>query len=136
MFRFSAQFLRFLLVGLFSTGLQYAVLIILVHVGIENVVLASSIGFGLSAIANYTLNRKYTFQAAVAHTRAFPKFAMVAATGLVINACLMWIGHSIVGMHYLLAQFCSTLGTLFWNFILNRNWTFGASSSLNNSSTK
>jgi putative flippase GtrA len=136
MLHFSLQFVRFLLVGLFATALQYAILIVLVRTGMQNAIMASSIGFAVSAIANYTLNHRYTFQAAVAHTRAFPKFAIVAITGLAINGLLMWIGHSMMGLHYLLAQFCATLGTLVWNFLLSRSWTFGIKSRLNHSSTK
>jgi putative flippase GtrA len=126
----STQFSRFVAIGAFATALQYCVLVILVQTGSQDAVTASNIGFCLSALANYAMNRKYTFRSAANHARAFPKFVAVMIVGLAINSSLMWIGHIVLAINYLVAQLGATFATLIWNFTVHRFWTFRASSSL------
>ena len=57
-----SQFGRFLLVGGFSTLLQYVILAFLVRTAGTDPVVASSIGYVLSAIVNYDLNYRLTFR--------------------------------------------------------------------------
>ena len=57
-----SQFGKFLLVGGFATALQYAVLAVLVQTAGIDPVLASSIGYLVSALANYELNYRLTFR--------------------------------------------------------------------------
>ena len=123
-----SQFARFSAVGGIATGIQYAVLVLLVQTGIADAVSASSAGFVLSALANYALNRRFTFRSLQPHADALPRFVLVATAGLVINAALVWCFHVAVALHYLAAQVLATLGTLVWNFALNRAWTFPVSS--------
>jgi putative flippase GtrA len=122
------QFIRFAIVGGVVTAIQYAILIALVQGAIAGAVAASSVGFAVSALANYALNRRFTFRSSQAHAEALPKFAIVALLGLAVNASLIWLFHIPVGLHYLLAQVLATGGTLLWNFTLNRIWTFSPSS--------
>jgi putative flippase GtrA len=120
------QFIRFTIIGGFATLIQYAVLIALVQGGGINAVTASSVGFVLSAVVNYALNRRITFRSDQPHAKASPRFATVAVGGLAVNAGLIWLFHVAAGLHYLLAQVLATIGTLLWNFALNRAWTFAA----------
>lgn len=122
----AGQFIRFAIVGGFATSIQYAVLIALVQGAAINAVIASSVGFALSAGINYALNRRITFRSNRPHAKASPRFAAVAAAGLAVNAGLIWVFHVAAGLHYLLAQVLATIGTLLWNFALNRAWTFAA----------
>jgi putative flippase GtrA len=85
---------------------------------------ASSIGFVLSAGANYLLNYHFTFQSNRPHGPAAMKFGLLAGTGLLINAAIMRLMTG-AGVHYLVAQVCATGVVLLWNFIGNTLWTFG-----------
>ena len=85
---------------------------------------ASTTGFTLSAALNYSLNRRYTFRSSRAHRQALPRFAITALLGLALNAAFIWVGHDLLGLHYLLAQMIATLLTLAFNFFLNLLWTF------------
>lgn len=122
--KLSEQFIRFLFVGGSATILHYAILIALVQSGFAGPVVASSIGFAISALFNYALNRQFTFRSANPHSRAFPRFVTVALTGLAINATLLWIFVKTGLLHYLVAQMLATVGTLLWNFFINKFWTF------------
>ena len=118
------RFVRYLAVGGIATVIQYILLIFLVRAFRMAPTLASTIGFALSAIVNYLLNYSFTFQSDRPHGPAAAKFAVLAASGLVINAVIM---HLLVnaGVRYLLAQICTTAVVLFWGFIGNTIWTFG-----------
>lgn len=120
-----ARFVRFAAVGGIATAIQYALLVLLVSGWGMAPTPASSIGFALSAIVNYILNYRYTFRSNRAHGPAAAKFGALAGAGLLINAAIM---HRVVaaGVPYLLAQVCATAVVLFWNFIGNSLWTFGA----------
>lgn len=120
------QFLRFAIIGGLATAIQYSILIALVESAVAGTVIASSIGFAVSAVANYMLNRRFTFRSTKAHVEAFPKFTIVALLGLTLNAFLIWLCNIVVGFHYLLAQVLATVGTLLWNFTMNRIWTFSS----------
>lgn len=114
----------FAFVGGFSTGLHYALLIAL-KIGLDiNATVATSIGYVVSAVFNYWLNRWLTFRSTRAHREALPRFMLTAALGLMINSSIVWVLNGLAGVHYLIAQVFATGATLFWNYGLNKYWTF------------
>jgi putative flippase GtrA len=116
------RLLRFGLVGGVATGIQYVILVVLVHAGVGPAV-ASAIGFVVSAFGNYLLNYHFTFRSRESHAPAAMKFVTLAAGGLAINFVLM---HVLVGAgwYYLLAQVLATASVFMWNFVGNSVWTF------------
>jgi putative flippase GtrA len=119
----AAQFGLFALVGLVGTAAHYAVLYSLVEFHGMGAVAASGWGALTGLIINYALNYTLTFRSDHAHWRTFPKFALIAGVGLVLNQALMalLVGW---GLYYLWAQVLVTGMVLVWNFIGNRWWTF------------
>lgn len=120
----SRQFSVFLLIGGVCTGLHYAVLILFVGLEWLDPIGASALGFCVSAVLNYVLNRRLTFSSSRAHRSAAPRFVGVAASGLMINTALLVLFNGVLEWHYLLAQVMATGATLVWNFILHKIWTF------------
>jgi putative flippase GtrA len=118
------QVMTFLMVGSVATALQYAILVLLVESAGWKAATASAAGFAISAVVNYTLNRKLTFASDTAHAVSAPRFATVAGTGLGINWGAMKLLTEVLGIHYLLAQVLATSGTLVWNFVGNKCWAF------------
>lgn len=121
------RFVRFTLVGGAATAIQYALLILLVRGFGMAPTPASCIGFVSSAGVNYLLNYRFTFRSHRPHGPAAAKFGVLAATGLLINAAIMYLLVG-AGVPYLLAQLCATGLVLFWNFAGNTVWTFGVGS--------
>jgi len=117
------RFTRFSLVGGVATAIQYSLLVALVHGAGMNAVLSSSIGFIVSALANYFLNYHYTFRSSERHSTTLLKFTFFAGVGLALNSGIM---HLFIekGLRYLLAQIFATLLVLLWNFTGNSLWTF------------
>ncbi len=119
--------MRFALVGALCTGIQY----LLLAIGVEwlglGAVIASTLGYLVSAAANYLLNRRYTYASSAPHARLVWKFVVVLATGLTLNALFMQLLQGYLQWHYVLAQLVATAGNLLWNFCAHRYWTFSRS---------
>jgi putative flippase GtrA len=122
---FEHKFVRFLIVGGIATLIQYIVLIWTVERWHWNAVLASSLGYILSAIANYLLNYYFTFRSGRRHGVAAARFAIVAAAGFALNALLMELLAVKLHVPYVLSQVLATGGTLTWNYWANSKWSFG-----------
>ncbi|MBF0471355.1 MAG: GtrA family protein [Gammaproteobacteria bacterium] len=118
------QFLIFALVGVAGTSGHYLTLIALVQWVALTPVVATSFGFGVGAVINYLLNYRFTFHSRQQHRKALPKFLLVAAAGALVNGAVMALGHTQLGLHYLLAQVIATVLVLLWNFAINKIWTF------------
>ncbi|HJS92547.1 MAG TPA: GtrA family protein [Steroidobacteraceae bacterium] len=118
------RFVRFVLVGGVATAVQYALLVLLVRAFGMAPTPASSLGFLASAVVNYLLNYRFTFESDRPHAAAAAKFAALAAAGLLVNAAIM---HVLIeaAVPYLVAQLCASAVVLFFNFIGNSVWTFG-----------
>ncbi len=118
-------FARYTLAGGIATAVHYAVLLALVEV----VHLPPALGAGLGALCGaavaYVGNRRFTFSDTTAgHSRAVPRFLLVALVGAGLNGLIVWVGNNVLGWHYLLAQALATLLVLFLTYRLNRHWTF------------
>ena len=117
------QFLSFAGVGVIGTIAHYAGLIGMVELGVDPVA-ASAVGCTIGAIVNYLLNYRLTFQSQSPHRRTAPRFAVVAASSLLLNTLLMAVGNKLIGLHYLLSQVLATGAVLCWNFWISRVWAF------------
>ena len=115
--------LTFLMVGGLATGLQYAIMALLMALAGMPALAATNTGFAISAVANYWLNAKLTFRSERSHASTLPRFAVTAALGLGINSLLLSQLVS-AGLHPAPAQILTTAGVLIWNYTLNALWTF------------
>jgi putative flippase GtrA len=118
------KFGRFLLVGGLCTGLQYLLLILLVEELAMPAAVSSTIGYAVSSGVNYYLNYSFTFNSAASHRSSLPRFLLICACGLLLNGAVTYVGTSVYGFHYLVAQAVATVVTLLWNFLANLRWTF------------
>jgi putative flippase GtrA len=121
------QFSRFLLAGALCTAIQY----LLLAVGVEwlgvDAVVASTVGYLVSAVVNYLLSRSYTFATDAPHAALVWRYVLVLVAGLLLNALFMQLLHGYLQWHYVLAQLVATCVNLISNFIAHRIWTFSRS---------
>lgn len=117
--------MRYVGVGAIGTLAHYAILTVLVSLLGASPVLATSVGAVVGAVVNYILNYHFTFISQSRHSITLPRFVLVSALGLGINAGGMWIAAEQLGMNYLLAQLGCTALVLVAGFTLNKLWTFG-----------
>ena len=148
------RFTKFLLVGTLGFIIDFDTLTFLVEVvnlpaivasqtplgEIAGLVLANTIAFTLAVLSNFTWNRYWTYPESRAKRKRvqLPQFTVVSILGLLINNAILvlttplfaeliagisFIPDSIDG--YVPAKILATIVVLFWNFFVNRFWTFG-----------
>jgi len=118
-----SKLLRFALVGVAATGVQYLVAALLFWGVGWPAVWASGLGFVVSAVGNFLANAMFTFGVRDRLMGRLPRFAVVAGTGLALNSAVLALAQR-NGLHVLLAQLLATLLVLAWNFVLNAVWSF------------
>ena len=147
------RFTKFVIVGTIGFILDFGTLTFLIEVvnlpGLvaENtpfsvgvgLVLANTISFSLAVLSNFTLNRYWTYPESRTKRKRLqlPQFALVSIVGLLINNVIFalttplfnslldileFIPDSIDG--YMPAKILATIVVLFWNFFVNRYWTY------------
>jgi putative flippase GtrA len=117
------QLVRYVLVGLLAVAVHYAVLIGLVEATALRKLPASVSGFCLAIPVNYYFQHSWVFRSGSAHATALPRYLVVTACGLIINAIAFsaMLGLSVP---YLLAQAVAIVLVTGFNFIANRAFTF------------
>lgn len=115
--------LSFLVVGGLATGVHYLITAILVFYFSQPVVLASAVGFTVSAILNYLMNAKVTFRSKQPHRSTAPRFFLTAGVGLLLNSMVLWLLVALK-FHPVIAQLLTTIGVMIWNYCINGLWTF------------
>ena len=109
------ELLRFGLIGILATAIHYSLLFGLVHGADVEPIIATTVGYGVSVIFSYILNRRFTFHVAGPVAASFAKFAVIYGVGLVLNA---WIVDALaVDDSVLAAQLVASTVVLFWNYL-------------------
>jgi len=122
--RMLAQLVKYATAGAIGTALQYSILLALVEGAGIGAVPASTFGAAAGAVVNYALNHRYTFRSNRPHAEALVKYFCVSIAGIVLNALVLAVAISLVGVHYVIAQVIATGVVLFAAFAVNRAWTF------------
>jgi putative flippase GtrA len=111
--------------GAIGTLAHFVVLTLLVELLGTSPVIGTAVGAAVGAGINYFLNYHFTFTSQASHARTLPRFLIVAALGMGMNAGGMWLATKQLGIQYLLAQVGCTAIVLVAGFLLNKAWTFG-----------
>lgn len=118
----NAPFTRFVMVGGMATALQFVLLVAFVELGGMRAVVASALSFSISAVFNYILNYRLTFESSRRHMSAFPRFVAVAMIGLAINVLVFAVFNMFI--FYVVAQMFATGAAMLSNYFLHKKWTF------------
>jgi putative flippase GtrA len=118
------DFARFFVAGGTAAAIHFALLHLFISVLGWEAVVSTSVGYIVAVTLSYLANYYWTFKATLPHRHAIPKFLLVAGTGLGLNA-LVFAGVKYgLGAHYFVAQAVATGLVMFWNFALQRAWSF------------
>lgn len=119
------QLVKFILVGLLTTSINFAVYAFLVLTGVPYLA-AAIIAFVLATLNSYTWNRRWTFRAGAHHNQRLAKFAIVQSIGLGINLLALALLVEYAGLqdHKLIAQLISNAFVVASNYAGNKWWTF------------
>lgn len=121
----SSEFVRFAALGLVGTAVHYAVLGLATGLAGIDPVIGSTTGFIGGAVTNFLLAHHFAFRSERPMRETAWRFALVAMSGMLLNAALMYLLASRLQLHYFLAQLMATGIVLLWNFAGNKWWSFG-----------
>lgn len=127
------RFARFTVVGVAGTLVDFTTLILLKEVIGLPLLLANTLSYSAGLVNNFTLNRLWTYPDA--RTKAFwmqfGQFFIVSTIGLLINNGIVALLSTPLGqalaqrqIGYIAAKLVATVIVVFWNFFINRHWTF------------
>jgi len=126
------RFLKFAAVGAFGMVVDLTVLNVMHKVFGLPLLVANTISFSTAVVSNFTWNRLWTFP----ESRERPivpqllQFGLVNVIGLTINNLVLWILFQLIDgfipdpLNYNLAKIGAIGVVLFWNYGINRLWTY------------
>ena len=112
------QILKFGIVGVIATLIDYALMLLLTEIFNVNYLLSSTLSFSVSVIFNYLASTKYVFD--VGHKQDFKDFIffiVLSVIGLGINAFIMYLGVDKLYIDYRLVKIGATGIVMVYNFI-------------------
>ena len=136
--REAERFFKFLVVGTIGFVVDFGTLTFLVEALGFIPVVANTFSFSAAVVSNFTLNRYWTYPDSRSKRRRVQiiQFFLVSIVGLTINnTLLLLLQHPFdvllqetlfegyVG-GYIPAKMVATVVVLFWNFFVNRFWTY------------
>ncbi|MFJ2986883.1 GtrA family protein [Collimonas sp. NPDC087041] len=121
------QFVVFAVVGATGTLIHYAILLSLVELLGRSAMVGTIAGSIAGAIWNFFLNHRLTFKSKQQFHQTAPRFFLIAAVSLALNAGLMYLLVERMHVNYLIAQLAVTIFILCVNYISNALWTFNRS---------
>ncbi len=110
------QFAKFIVVGVFSTIVNYGLFYVFLHLFHLNYLLASSLGFMSGVFSGYLLNKRWTFQVqSKSHSHLY-KYFFVYICSLIISISFLKIVVSFWGMTPEIANVLAIFVTTCTNF--------------------
>ena len=137
LFDFLMQFSKFFFIGGVSLLINWGVMLLtqrVIHMEvvfsfgdtqIKDYMIGAVLGFIVSAIANYFLNKKFTFNNKLkAYGKQMTKFFMVSIIGLILNTAITILLVERVGVPPTIVTPLAAAIVLFWNYFGHRVFTF------------
>jgi putative flippase GtrA len=127
------RLIRFALVGVLSTTVDFGLLLVLSGPGQMPVLIANSISYSTGIAISFTLNRVWTFSDAREDTvwSQLVRFLAVSLAALAMNNGIVWLLGTSIGpvlgqdeAGIVVAKIVATLVVLGWRFFANSRWTF------------
>ena len=115
------QLIKFGIVGVVATVIDFGVLTLLKELLQMDVLLASAISFAASVVANYILSMLFVFKSAENNkVKEFLIFLVLSVGGLLLNQLIMWIGTEFISAYYLLVKVFATFFVPIYNFVTRK----------------
>ena len=117
-----AQIMKFGVVGIVATLLDYAVLALLTEVCGIYYLFSSFLSYSISLIFNYVASMRYVFAGKedMSKIREFTIFLLLSVIGLGINQLGMWIMVEQFAVYYMISKIVVTGIVMVWNFITRK----------------
>lgn len=132
------RFIKFAIVGTIGFVIDFGTLAFLKEILGFHTLVANTISFSAAVTSNFLFNRFWTYPDSRSKSlwMQMGQFFVVNIIGLLINNTILhfleavfndWLSHipMLVDRGYIFAKMVATIVVLFWNFFINRYWTYG-----------
>ena len=120
-----AQVVKFGLVGVVATVLDFLILYILADFIGLHYLTAAALSFLAATLFNYAASMRYGFMSrfgAAEERQEVLLFVTLSVIGLGLDQVLMWLFVDQGGLYYLVAKIAATVFVMAWNFISRKIW--------------
>jgi putative flippase GtrA len=118
------QFIKFNLVGLLNTALDFALFSLLTWFGVYYI-LAQCVSYGVGMLNSYTLNKYWTFaQKGRLEPKQAIRFLVLNLGSLLLSLLLLMLFKDSWGIAILAAKLLTTVVTTLVNYAGNKLWVF------------
>lgn len=120
-----AQIVKFGLVGVVATVLDFVVLYVLADFIGLHYLTAAALAFVAATLFNYVASMRYVFTSRFGTAEKRQElllFVTLSIVGLGLNQVLMWLFVDQVALHYLVAKIAATVFVMAWNFVSRKIW--------------
>ncbi|GKS09310.1 putative membrane protein YngA [Paenibacillus chitinolyticus] len=115
---------KFGLVGLLNTGVDFAAFLLLTAAGVPYLT-AQVIAFLLGVLNSYFLNRSWTFRSRTGRgTREIARFFLINLISLAVSTVLLQWAHIGLGWPLVTGKLAATLASSWINYAGSRYWVF------------
>ena len=120
------QFVKFGIVGVGNSIIDFAGFLIATRIFDLHYLAANTLSWTIAVSFSFVVNKFWTFRSretAVIGKQSI-KFFIVSAVALALSLIILDILIRILGIHDLIAKILTIGIIVFWNFFLNKYWTF------------
>lgn len=117
------QLLRFNLVGVLNTAVDFGLFFILERLGMPYL-LAQTCSYGCGIANSYLCNKYWTFGLSGSRGRELLRFVVVNLGVLATSVILIYLFHSLLHLSLAAAKVAATIITMLANFTASRMWVF------------
>ena len=115
------QLIKFGIVGVIATVVDFGVLMFLKELMHIDVLVASAVAFSVSVIANYILSMLFVFKGSEnGKLKEFIIFVALSIGGLLINQFIMWIGTEMLAVYYIWVKIFACIFVPIYNFVTRK----------------
>lgn len=123
--RLIAQLVKFGIVGVIATVIDFAVLTVLTEVFGVYYLTSAAVGFVIATLFNYITSMRFVFTSRFGVGEKHKEliiFVLLSVVGLGLNQFFMWLFVERVEVYYILSKIMATVLVMGWNFHSRKIW--------------
>ncbi len=123
-YRLIRQLISYGIIGVISSGLDFAVFHLLTAVTPLGSFASNFISVNIGIACSFLLNSRITFRVSDERGKRAAKFFAVGYMGLILSMIIIYIGNNLLGINKDIVKICSIVIVALFQFTLNKLITF------------